>query len=105
MGDNRDSHLVKALLDNYEEPFDISFNSLQLIKIMSNDSFFRKLLQTYTKLNNKTPAKSKSIQELESFTDQKCKEQALGSLKRDCEIKQQISQELEAHYNTSLEKI
>ena len=49
MGDNRDSHLVKALLDNYEEPLDISFNSLQLIKIMSNDSFFRKLLQTYTK--------------------------------------------------------
>ena len=39
-------------------------------------------------LNNKTPAKSKSIQELESFIDQKCNELALGSLKRDAEIKQ-----------------
>ena len=29
---------------------------------------------------------------------------ALGSLKREAEIKQQISQELEAHYNTSLVK-
>ena len=29
---------------------------------------------------------------------------ALGSLKREAEIKQQISQEFEAHYNTSLVK-
>ena len=50
-------------------------------------------------LNNKTTVKSKSIQELESFIDQKCNELALGSLKRDAEMKQQISQELEAHYN------
>ena len=55
-------------------------------------------------LNNKTTVKSKSIQELESFIDQKCNELALGSLKRDAEMKQQISQELEAHYNTSLVK-
>ena len=55
-------------------------------------------------LNNKTTVKSKSIQELESFIDQKCNELALGSLKRDAEIKQQISEELEAHYNTSLVK-
>ena len=48
-------------------------------------------------LNNKTPAKSKSIQELESFIDRKYNELALGSLKRDAEIKQQISQELETH--------
>ena len=55
-------------------------------------------------LNDKTTVKSKSIQELESFIDQKCNELALGSLKRDAEIKQQISEELEAHYNTSLVK-
>ena len=41
---------------------------------------------------------------MEGFIDQKCKELALGSLKRDAEMKQQISQELEAHYNTSLVK-
>ena len=27
MGDNRDSYLVNALLDNYEEPLDISLSS------------------------------------------------------------------------------
>ena len=41
---------------------------------------------------------------MEGFIDQKCKEQALGSLKRYAEMKQQINQELEAHYNTSLVK-
>ena len=41
---------------------------------------------------------------MESFIDQKCNELALGSLKRDAEIKQQISEELEAHCNTSLVK-
>ena len=41
---------------------------------------------------------------MEGFIDQKYKELALGSLKRDAEMKQQISQELEAHYNTSLVK-
>ena len=45
-----------------------------------------------------------SIQEFESFIDQKCNELALRSLKRDTKIKQQISQELEAHCNTSLVK-
>ena len=55
-------------------------------------------------LNNKTPVESKSVQELEGFIDQKCNELALGSLKRDAEMKQQINQELEAHYNTSLVK-
>ena len=60
MGDNRDSYLVNALLDNYEEPLDISLISnnhlfhqskiiltLQLIKRMRNDTSYRKVLQTY----------------------------------------------------------
>ena len=41
---------------------------------------------------------------MESFIDQKCNELALGSIKRNAEIKQQVSQELEAHYNASLVK-
>ena len=41
---------------------------------------------------------------MESFIDRKCNELALGSIKRNAEIKQQISQELEAHYNASLVK-
>ena len=118
MGDNRDSYLVKALLDNYEEPLDISLisnnpfipsigNNLNTPTNQNNEK--RHLLPESTpnlppNLNNKTPAKSKSIQELESFIDQKCNELAQGSLKRDAEIKQQISDELEAHYNTSLVK-
>ena len=118
MGDNRDSYLVKALLDNYEEPLDISLisnnpfipsigNNLNTPTNQNNEK--RHLLPESTPnlpltVNNKTPAKSKSIQELESFIDQKCNELALGSLKRDAEIKQQISDELEAHYNTSLVK-
>ena len=118
MGDNRDSYLVKALLDNYEEPLDISLisnnpfipsigNNLNTPTNQNNEK--RHLLpESFPNLpptvNNKTPAKSKSIQELESFIDQKCNELALGSLKRDAEIKQQISDELEAHYNTSLVK-
>ena len=56
-------------------------------------------------LNNKTPVKSKSIQELESFIDQKCNELTRSNLKRDAEMKQQITQELEAHYDMSLVKI
>ena len=118
MGDNRDSYLVKALLDNYEEPLDISLisnnpfipsigNNLNTPTNQNNEK--RHLLPESTpnlppNLNNKTPAKSKSIQELESFIDQKCNELALGSLKRDAEIKQQISEESEAHYNTSFVK-
>ena len=118
MGDNRDSYLVKALLDNYEEPLDISLisnnpfipsigNNLNTLTNQNNEE--RHLLPESTpnlppNLNNKTPGKSKSIQELKSFIDQKCDELALASLKSDAEIKQQISQELEAHYNTSLVK-
>ena len=41
---------------------------------------------------------------MESFIDQKCNELAQGTLKREAEMKQRISQELEAHYNTSLVK-
>ena len=118
MADNRDSYLVNALLDNYKELLDIS--------LISNNPFIPSIGNTFNtstnqnnekqhllpesspnllpNLNNKTPAKSKSIQELESFIDQKCNELALSSLKRDAEIKQQISQELQAHYNTSLVK-
>ena len=59
MGDNPDSYLVNALLDNYEEPLDISLSSnnpfipseiiltLQLIKRMRNDTSYQKVLQTY----------------------------------------------------------
>ena len=114
MGDNHDSYLVNALLDNYEEPFDISLiSSNSFIPSIGNNfntptnqnNEKRHLLPESTpslppNLNNKAPAKSKSFQELESFIDQKCNELTLGSLKRDAEIKQ----ELEAHYNTSLVK-
>ena len=41
---------------------------------------------------------------MESFIDKKCNKLALVSLKRDAERKQQISEKLEAHYNTSLVK-
>ena len=59
MGDNPDSYLVNALLDNYGEPLDISLSSsnpfisseiiltLQLIKRMRNDTSYQKVLQTY----------------------------------------------------------
>ena len=118
IGNNRDSYLVKALLDNYEEPLDISLisNNPFILSIGNNlntptnqNNQKQHLLPENTpnlppKLSNKNPAKSKSIQELESLIDQKCNELALGSLKRDAETKQQISQELEAHYNTSLVK-
>ena len=114
MENNRDSYLVNALLDNYEEPLDISLISnnpfIQLIGKNFNTSTNqnnekRHLLPESTpNLNNKTPVESKSVQELEGFIDQKCNELALGSLKRDAEMKQQINQELEAHYNTSLVK-
>ena len=82
MGDNRDSYLVKALLDNYEELLGIS--------LLSNNPFIPSIgnnLNTPTNQNNekrhllpestpnlppnlnKTSTKSKSIQELESFID------------------------------------
>ena len=115
MGNNRDSYLVNALSDNYEEPIHISLisnnpfipsieNNLNTPTNQNNEK--RHLLPESTpnlppNPNNKTPAKSKLIQELESFIDQKYNELAL---KRDAEIKQQISEELEAHYNTSLVK-
>ena len=47
MGDNRDSYLVKALLDNYEEPLDIS--------LISNNPFIPSIgnnLNTSTNQNN-----------------------------------------------------
>ena len=59
MGDNRHSYLVNALLDNSEEPLAISLisnnpfipsignNFNTLIKIMRNDTSYRKELQTY----------------------------------------------------------
>ena len=117
MGDNRGSYLVNALLDNYEEPLDISLISNNRFIPSNGNSSNNPTNQNNEKqqfltestsnlppnLNNKTPAKSKSIQELESFIDQKCNELALGSLKRDAEIKQQISR-VKAHYNTSLAK-
>ena len=106
MGDNRDSYLVKALLDNYEEPLDISLisnnafipstgNNLNTSANQNNEK--RHLLPESTpnltpNLNNETPAKSKSIQELESFIDQKCNELDQGSLKRDANINKQIRQ-------------
>ena len=105
MEGNHDSYLINALFDNYEEPLDISLiiNNL-FIPVMGNNfntptnkkNEKRHLLPESTpnlprNLNNKTPVKSKSIQELESFIDQKCKELARGSLKRDAEMKQQIS--------------
>ena len=116
MGDNRDSYLVNALLDNYEEPLDISLisNNPFIPSIGNNfntptnqNNGKRHLLPESTpnlpaNLNNET--KSKSIQELGSFIDQSCNGLALGSLKRNAEIKQEISQELEVHYNTSLVK-
>ena len=116
MEDNRDSYLVNALLDNYQEPLDISLISNNPFIPLIGNHFNTPTNQSNEKrhilpestpnlpsnLNNKIPIESKSIQELEVFIDQKCKELALGSLKRDAEMKQQISQELEAHYNTSL---
>ena len=73
MGDNRDSYLVKALLDNYEEPLGISLISnnpfipsigddLNTSANQNNEK--RRLLLESTpnlppNLNNKTPAKSK----------------------------------------------
>ena len=105
MGDNRGSYLVNALLDNYEEPLDISLISNNRFIPSNGNSSNTPTNQNNEKqqfltestsnlppnLNNKTPAKSKSIQELESFIDRKYNELALGSLKRDAEIKQQIS--------------
>ena len=47
MGDNRDSYLVKALLDNYEEPLGIS--------LISNNPFIQSIgdnLNTSTNQNN-----------------------------------------------------
>ena len=81
---------------HYEEPLDISLisnnpfipsigNNLNSSTDQNNEK--RHLLTESTpnlppNLNNKTPAKSNSIQELESFIDQKCNKLALGSLKR-----------------------
>ena len=101
MGDNHHSYLVNALLDNSEEPLAISLisnnpfipsigNNFNTPTNQNNEK--RHLLSESTpdlppNLNNKTPVKSKLIHELENFTDQKCNKLALGSLKRDAEIK------------------
>ena len=99
MEDNRDSYLINALLDNYEEPLDISLISNNpFIPVMGNNFNIpnnqknekRHLLPESTpnlppNLNNKTPVKSKSVRELESFIDQKRNELARSSLKRDAE--------------------
>ena len=69
---------------------------------MRNDTSYRKELQTYHQtLMTKLPL---NLNQFNSFIDQECNELALGSFKRYAEIKQQISQGLEAHYNTSLVK-
>ena len=95
MEDNRDSYLINALLDNYEEPLDISLISNNpFIPVMGNNfntptnkkNEKRHLLPESTpnlapNLNNKTPVQSKSIQKLESFIDQKCNEPARIALK------------------------
>ena len=118
MEDNRDLYFVNALLDNYEEPLDTSLIGNNTFSQLIGNTFDTPTNQNNEKqhllpestpnlppnLNNKTPVESKSIQELEGFIDQKCYDLALSSLKRVTEMKQQISQELEAHYNTSLEK-
>ena len=94
MVDNRDSYHVNALLDNYEEPLDISLiNNNPFIPLIgligsnfntptNQNNEKRHLLPESTpnlppNLKNKTPFKSKSIKELEK---------------------------LEGHYNTSLVK-
>ena len=69
MRDNLDSYLVNALLD---------------ISLISNNLFIATIGND---LKLKTSPKSKSVQELENFIDQKCNELVLGSLKGDAEIK------------------
>ena len=81
MEDNRDSYLVNALLDNYEEPLDISLISNNPFIPLIGNNFNTPTNQNNKKghllsestpkllpnLNNKTPVKSKSIQELEEL--------------------------------------
>ena len=81
MEDNRDSYLVNALLDKYEEPLGINLISNNpFIPLIGNNfntptnqnNKKRHLLPESTpkllpNLNNKTPVKSKSIQELEEL--------------------------------------
>ena len=83
MGDNHDSYLANALLDNYEEPLDTSLISNNPSIPSIGNNFNTPIIQNNEKqhplpestpnlppnFNNKTPAKSKSIQELESFID------------------------------------
>ena len=102
MEDNRDSCLDNSLLDNYEEPLDINLNSNNLFIPLIENNFntptnqnneIRHIVPKSTPnlppdLNNKTPVESKSVQELEGFIDQNCNKLALGSLKRDAEMKQ-----------------
>ena len=91
MEDNQDKYVVNALLDNYEEPLDISLISNKPLIPLIRNNFNTPTNQNNEKqhlllesnanlpqnLDNKTHIKSKSIQELDK---------------------------LEAHYNTSLVK-
>ena len=91
MEDNQDKYVVNALVDNYEEPLDISLISNNPLIPLIRNNFNTPTNQNNEKqhlllestanlpqnLDNKTHIKSKSIQELDK---------------------------LEAHYNTSLVK-
>ena len=95
---NRDSCLVNALLDNYEEPLDI--------RLISNNPFISLIRNNSNAPTNQNNEKRHLLPESTPNLPPNLsnKQQALGSLKRDAEMKQQISQELEAHYNTILVK-
>ena len=98
MEDNRGSYLVNTLLDNYEEPLDI--------RLISNNPFIPLIGNNFnTPINQNNEKRHIPPESTPKLSlNRNNKQQALGSLKRNAEMKQQISQELEAHYNTSLIK-
>ena len=98
MEDNRHSYLVNGLLDNYKEPLDI--------RLISNNPFIPLIGNNFNTPTNQNNEKPHLLQESTPKLppNRNNKQQALGRLKRDAEMKQQISQELEVHYNTSLVK-
>ena len=98
MEDNRDSYFVNALLDNYDEPLDI--------RLIRNNPFIRLIGNSFNTPTNQNKEKRHLLPESTPKLPPNLnnKQQALASLKRDAEMKQQISQELEAHYNMSLVK-
>ena len=83
MEDNRGSNLVNTLLDNYEEPLDI--------RLISNNPFIPLIgnnFNTPTNQNNeKRHIPPESTPKLP--LNRNNKQQALGSLKRNAEMKQQ----------------